>query len=169
MLSRVAITGRADMDATGKTPAVDWSAWRPGWFGAAQALNDIGLARLLSHYDIPIQGLSHTALAQISTVLEDGLAQGTDVASLGRKIRTYVDGDRGVALTIANTVMACAAQAASMRTYVRSGVKQLDWLAGGPNECAKCRDNAAASPYALADFPELPAHSLCACASSPHF
>jgi hypothetical protein len=32
------------MDATGKTPAVDWSAWRPGWFGAAQALNDIGLA-----------------------------------------------------------------------------------------------------------------------------
>jgi len=56
-----------------------------------------------------------------------------------------------------------------MRTYVRSGVKQLDWLAGGPNECAKCRDNAAASPYALADFPELPAHSLCACASSPHF
>jgi uncharacterized protein YoaH (UPF0181 family) len=148
---------------------IDWSAWKPSWPGAAQTLNDVGLAKVLEHCRIPVQALDQTAINQISTQIAVGQASGKSVQSIAMGLRAYVGGDKELALTIAWTVTAWAAQATSMAGYARNGIEMLDWLAGSPNECVKCRGNAAASPYALADFPDLPAHPRCTCASSPHF
>jgi hypothetical protein len=156
------------MGTNEKTPAVDWNAWKPGWSEAGQTLQEIGLAKILEDYGITIPGVSATTLTQIGPVLADGIAQGVSTGEVGRKNREFVGGDRQLALTIAETVTARAMESTSHATYARNGVKQLDWLAGGPNECDDCADNAANSPYAIDDFPTLPFHPNCACASAAH-
>jgi hypothetical protein len=55
-----------------------------------------------------------------------------------------------------------------MQSYHANGVEMLDWLAGGQNVCDDCQANADGGPYATADFPDLPAHPRCVCASSPN-
>jgi hypothetical protein len=78
----------------GKISVVDWSTWKPGWPAAAQTLNDVGLAKVLEHCHIPVEGLDQTAISQIGTVLADGITNGLTGPALARQIRAYVGGDR---------------------------------------------------------------------------
>jgi SPP1 gp7 family putative phage head morphogenesis protein len=147
---------------------IDWGGWTPGWAGAAATISDPGLSMVLSAVGATIQGIADSTVDQIGSQIAQGIAGGQSVPDIAMGLRDFVGGDASRAFMISQTEVARAQQSASMDTYQANGIEMLDWLAGGSNTCSDCHDNADGSPYAAADFPALPAHPRCVCASSPN-
>lgn len=54
--------------------------------------------------------------------------------------------------------------------YASENVQSATWTTAGDSRvCAICDANEAGSPYALSDFPQMPAHPRCRCVSSAEF
>jgi hypothetical protein len=145
----------------------DWGAWTPGWAGAAATISDPGLDAVLSGLGFTLKGLASSTIDQIGSQIAQGVASGASMDSIAMGLRDYVGGDASRAFTIADTECARAAQDASMQTYQANGIEMLDWLVA-VDPCDDCQANADGGPYATADFPDLPAHPRCRCASSPN-
>jgi hypothetical protein len=122
-----------------------WATWQPGNIDAAVKLSDGGLADLLDQ--------------------ADGALNGDSVDTIAAALGDYLD-DPARAFQIADTELARAVTGASFDQYLAAGVNEVDWLAS-PGACPICEDFAGNSPYPLRDFPDLPAHPVCRCSSSP--
>lgn len=142
-----------------------WDAWQPGNLDAAVKLTGSGFADLLNQADVTIQGVAGTTLDRFGSILADGVANGLSVDDIASNLGAYLD-DPGRAFTIADTEVARAVTSASLDQYLAQGVVSVAWL-DSPGACPICVDNAAAGPYPLADFPDLPAHPECRCSSAP--
>jgi SPP1 gp7 family putative phage head morphogenesis protein len=144
-----------------------WGDWTPGWAGAAATISDPGLDAVLSGLGFTLKGLASSTIDQIGSQIAQGVASGASMDSIAMGLRDSLGGDASRAYTIADTECARAAQDASMQTYQANGIEMLDWLVAD-DPCDDCQANADGGPYATADFPDLPAHPRCRCASSPN-
>jgi hypothetical protein len=132
-----------------------WATWQPGNIDAAVKLSDGGLADLLDQSGQRIQGIEDTTLDRFGSILADGALNGDSVDTIAAALGDYLD-DPARAFQIADTELARAVTGASFDQYLAAGVNEVDWLAS-PGAC----------PYPLRDFPDLPAHPVCRCSSSP--
>jgi hypothetical protein len=142
-----------------------WATWQPGNIDAAVKLSDGGLADLLDQSGQRIQGIEDTTLDRFGSILADGALNGDSVDTIAAALGDYLD-DPARAFQIADTELARAVTGASFDQYLAAGVNEVDWLAS-PGACPICEDFAGNSPYPLRDFPDLPAHPVCRCSSSP--
>jgi 2'-5' RNA ligase len=82
------------------------------------------------------------------------LAAGDDI----RAVEVFID-----------YAMSGSAVQGALDLYSAEGVEEVNWLdAGDARVCPVCEENAANSPYKLAEFPTCPGHVGCRCAPSVH-
>lgn len=152
---------------------IDWSTWKPGNPSAAALVKPRGgLQALLDTRKITIADeVINTRLDRIGTALATSLDKGFNMQQTAQMIDAVID-DPEAAMMIARTETARAVSIATRDSYERTGVEQVEWLAG--DGCDICEENADASPIAIGDtFPsgdsEPPAHPNCECAIAPYF
>lgn len=162
-----------DAKATPITASIiDWSIWKPGPSAAALVKPRGGLRSLLDTRKITVADeVINTRLDRIGTALATSLEQGLDMRKTAQMIDAVID-DPEAAMMIARTETARAVSIATRDSYERTGVEQVEWLAG--DGCDICEENADASPIGIGDtFPsgdsEPPAHPNCECAIAPYF
>lgn len=159
--------------ATPTVSVVNWDTWKPGNESAAALVKPTGgLRSLLDTRKITIADeVINTKLDRIGTALATALEKGYGVKETAQMVDAVID-DPEAAMVIARTETARAVSIATRDNYEKSGVEQVEWLAG--DGCDICEENADASPLGIGDtFPsgdsEPPAHPNCECALSPYY
>ena len=151
-------------------------AWTQGEKEAAEAVgvayagNDMGLSALLASLDIRIRGISDTLVDRIGMAIEHAIEQPPVVPdALHAEIASIID-DEARAVMIADTELTRAYGMAAMDAYRAMGVTMVAWL-HQPGACARCMENAAASPIPIdQQWPggNLPVHPNERCAIAPY-
>jgi SPP1 gp7 family putative phage head morphogenesis protein len=165
---------------------VDWGAWTPGDWEAAQEIAGPGLRQLLAETGIVIRSIAESRLEELSAVLEQSLSSDEvtremngpkpltlSVQSLADELRGVLDNPARAEL-VAQAEIARAQSAAAMRQYAESGVAEVEWsTAEDAKVCPRCDVAEAAGPVAIGTaFPGVevaapPGHPRCRCALIP--
>ena len=168
------------------TGDVDWGAWTPGDWEAAQEIAGPGLRQLLAEAGIVIKSIAESRLEELSDVLERSLSSNVterefngpkpltlSVQSLADELRSVLDNPARAEL-VAQAEIARAQSAAAMRQYAESGVREGEWsTAEDAKVCPRCDEAEAAGPVPLGalfpgvEVPMPPGHPRCRCALIP--
>lgn len=165
---------------------VDWGAWTPGDYEAAEQIAGPGLRQLLAESGIVIRSIAESRLEELSAVLEASLSSDEvtreldqpkpltlSVQSVADELRDVLDNPARAEL-VAQAEIARAQSAAAMRQYAESGVREAEWsTAEDAKVCPRCdtAEAAGARPLGTA-FPGVerampPGHPRCRCALIP--
>lgn len=164
---------------------VDWGAWTPGDYEAAQEVAGPGLRQLLAEAGIRIKSIAESRLEDLSDVLERTLASDEttremngpkpltlSVQSLARELEDVL-GNPSRAELVAWTEIARAQSSAALREYAESAVERVEWsTAEDAKVCVRCEADEAAGPVPIhTAFPSgnlmPPGHPRCRCALIP--
>ena len=160
--------GRAEGAAGAATIAADQSGdTLPEWDAAFRDAYD-ALASdhtLWTEADTWLQRLLQRAAANLGQALADQEAAGATADDMVDAADSALDGGDvpSVDFTVDWAVTAALA-AGALAWYQQQGAQQLSWVSAGDGRvCVTCQANESGSPYAIADFPELPSHPRCRC------
>jgi hypothetical protein len=158
---------------------VDWGAWKPGDYEAAEQVAGPGLRQLLAETGVRIKSITDSRLEELSDVLERTLASDEttremngpkpltlSVQSLTEQLKDVLDNPVNAEL-VAWTEISRAQSAAAEREYAESGVIEVDLsTAHDDRVCPICDAVADENPHPLGSV-HLPLHPRERCALVP--
>ena len=160
---------------------VDWGAWTPGDYAAAEQIAGPGLRQLLGEAGIRIKSIADSRLEELSLVLEETLRSdeirrqpGTEplppylsVQDLTGRLRTVLDNPDRAEL-VAQAEIARAQATAARQVYAETGRTEVEVsTAEDAKVCPACEAAAALGPHPLGSPPLVPIHPRCRCAELP--
>ena len=125
------------------SPAIS-PEWGPGGGNSTSQMATGALLDLLGDLDARVQGIIHTELDRIGSVLAAAVATGAPMADAVKLVDRIVHDEKRANL-IAETEVARACTVAMLETYRLNNVPQVAWLEQ-PGACARCHANHEVSP-----------------------
>jgi len=172
---------RSALAAVDKLADVDWGAWTPGDYEAAQQIAGPGLRQLLADQNIRIKSIADSRLEELSQVLEDTLRSdeitrepGTSplppflsVGDLAGRLRTVLD-NPGRAELVAQAEIARAQASAARQVYAETGRTEVEISTAEDDKvCPVCDAAQKLGAHPLGSPPLVPLHPRCRCAELP--
>jgi hypothetical protein len=160
---------------------VDWGAWKPGDYAAAEQIAGPGLRQLLGEAGIRIKSIADSRLEELSLVLEETLRSdeirrqpGTEplppflsVGDLAGRLRTVLD-NPGRAELVAQAEIARAQATAARQVYAETGRTEVEVSTAEDDKvCPECDAAAKLGAHPLGAPPLVPLHPRCRCAELP--
>lgn len=111
------------------------------------------------------------AADELGRVLGDLAAQGASFEEMLAAAGSVLDGADGDAVEfVTDWALTTGLAQGALSLYASEGVTAVDWITAGDSRvCPTCDANEAGSPYLVSDFPSMPDHPRCRCASSASF
>ena len=176
------VLGRqAALAVLGGLEEVDWGAWTPGDYAAAEAISGPGLRQLLDAADITIQSIAESRLEELSAVLEETLASDVmhrrplpaplepslSVGDLARQLRDVLDNPARAEL-VAQAEIGRAQAEAARTEYAQAGTAEVEISTAEDDKvCPVCDAARAVGPHPLGSPPMVLLHPRCRCAELP--
>jgi hypothetical protein len=169
---------RSALAAAESLADVDWGAWTPGDYAAAEQIAGPGLRQLLGEAGIRIKSIADSRLEELSAVLEETLRSdeilrqpGTSplppylsVEDLAQRLKAVLD-NPGRAHLVAQAEIARAQATAARQVYAETGVTEVEISTAEDSKvCPACEAAAALGPHPLGSPPLVPLHPGCRCA-----
>jgi len=160
---------------------VDWGAWKPGDYAAAEQIAGPGLRQLLAEQNIRIKSIADSRLEELSQVLEETLRSdeirrqpGTSplppflsVGDLAGRLKTVLD-NPGRAELVAQAEIARAQATAARQVYAETGRTEVEVSTAEDDKvCPVCAAAAKLGAHPLGAPPLVPLHPRCRCAELP--
>lgn len=164
---------------TGPEP-VDWGAWKPGDYEAAEAIAGPGLRQLLDQADVTIKSITDDRLEELAAVLEQTLASDVttiapegplpprlSVGDLARQLRDVLDNPSRAEL-VAQAEIARAQAEAARQVYAETGRTEVEISTAEDDKvCPVCEAAEQLGGHAIGAPPMVPLHPRCRCAELP--
>lgn len=165
---------------TGPEP-VDWGAWKPGDYEAAEAIAGPGLRQLLDNAGITIKSITEDRLEELAAVLEQTLASDVihreplpaplkpslSVGDLARQLRDVLDNPSRAEL-VAHTEIARAQAEAARAVYSETGRTEVEISTAEDDKvCPVCEAAEELGAHPTGAPPMVPLHPRCRCAELP--
>jgi hypothetical protein len=160
---------------------VDWGAWTPGDYAAAEQIAGPGLRQLLAEYGVRIKSITESRLEELSAVLEDTLRSdeitrqpGTtplppflSVGDLADRLKSVLDNPDNAEL-VAQAEIARAQASAARQVYAETGRSEVEVSTAEDDKvCAACDAARKLGAHPLGAPPLVPLHPRCRCAELP--
>jgi hypothetical protein len=160
---------------------VDWGAWKPGDYAAAEQVAGPGLRQLLGEAGIRIKSIADSRLEELSLVLEETLRSdeirrlpGTEplppylsVGDLASRLKTVLDNPDRAEL-VAQAEIARAQATAARQVYAETGRTEVEISSAEDDKvCAQCQAAVDLGPHPLGSPPLVPIHPRCRCSELP--
>lgn len=174
--------GQLAADAVlGGLEAVDWGAWTPGDYAAAEAIAGAGLRQLLAEADITIRSIAESRLEELAAVLEATLASDIterpllpeplppmlSVGDLARQLQDVLDNPQRAEL-VAQAEIGRAQAEAARREYAEAGTTDVEISTAEDDKvCPVCEAARAVGAHPLGTPPMVLLHPRCRCAELP--
>lgn len=172
---------RSALAAVDHLADVDWGAWTPGDYAAAEQIAGPGLRLLLGEAGIRIKSIADSRLEELSLVLEETLRSdeirrlpGTDplppylsVQDLASRLKSVLDNPDRAEL-VAQAEIARAQATAARQVYAETGRTEVEVSTAEDDKvCPVCEAAAALGAHPLGSPPMVPLHPRCRCAELP--
>lgn len=172
---------RSALAAVDDLADVDWGAWTPGDYAAAEQIAGPGLRQLLAEQGITIKSITDSRLEELSQVLEDTLRSdeitrepGTSplppflsVGDLAQRLKGVLDNPDNAEL-VAQAEIARAQASAARQVYAETGRSEVEISTAEDDKvCPICDAAAKAGAHPLGSPPLVPLHPRCRCAELP--
>ena len=164
---------------TGPEP-LDWGAWKPGDYEAAEQIAGPGLRQLLDNAGIQIKSITEDRLEELAAVLEQTLASDVttieptgplpprlSVGDLARQLRDVLD-NPGRAELVAQTEIARTQSEAARAVYAETGRTEVEISTAEDDKvCPVCEAAEKLGAHGIGVAPMVPLHPRCRCAELP--
>lgn len=172
---------RAALAAVDQLADVDWGAWKPGDYAAAEQIAGPGLRQLLAEQGIRIKSIAASRLEELSKVLEETLRSdeirrqpGTEplppylsVGDLAQRLKGVLDNPANAEL-VAQAEIARAQASAARQVYAETGRTEVEISTAEDDKvCPVCDAAEKAGAHPLGTPPLVPLHPRCRCAELP--
>ena len=160
---------------------VDWGAWTPGDYAAAEQIAGPGLRQLLAEQNIRIKSIADSRLEELSQVLEETLRSdeitrqpGTEplppflsVGDLAQRLKGVLDNPDNAEL-VAQAEIARAQASAARQVYAETGRAEVEISTAEDDKvCPACDAAQKLGAHPLGSPPLVPLHPRCRCAELP--
>jgi hypothetical protein len=160
---------------------VDWGAWTPGDYEAAEAIAGPGLRQLLANSGITIKSIAKSRIEELAEVLEatlqsevvhrpplpEPLPPVLSVSDLARQLQEVLDNPANAEL-VAQAEIGRAQAEAARTVYAETGVAEVEIsTAEDAKVCPICEAAAAVGPHPVGTPPMVLLHPRCRCAELP--
>ena len=160
---------------------VDWGAWTPGDYAAAEQIAGPGLRQLLAEQGIRIKSIAASRLEELSAVLEETLRSdeitrqpGTEplppflsVQDLADRLKSVLDNPANAEL-VAQAEIARAQASAARQVYAETGRSEVEISTAEDDKvCPACDAAQKLGAHPLGSPPLVPLHPRCRCAELP--
>ena len=160
---------------------VDWGAWTPGDYAAAEQIAGPGLRSLLAEQNIRIKSIAESRLEELSAVLEETLRSdeitrqpGTtplppflSVGDLAGRLKSVLDNPDRAEL-VAQAEIARAQASAARQVYAETGRSEGEISTAEDDKvCPACDAAHKLGAHPLGSPPLVPLHPRCRCAELP--
>jgi hypothetical protein len=172
---------RSALAAVNSLADVDWGAWKPGDYAAAEQIAGPGLRQLLAEQGIRIKSIAESRLEELSAVLEATLRSdeirrqpGTEplppflsVGDLAARLKSVLDNPANAEL-VAQAEIARAQASAARQVYLETGRSEVEISTAEDDKvCPACDAAKKLGAHPLGSPPLVPLHPLCRCAELP--
>lgn len=175
------VLGQQAATALTSATAVDWGAWTPGDWEAAEAIAGAGLRELLGDAGIQIKSIADSRVEELAAVLEATLASEEthrpplpeplppmlSVGDLGRQLEDVLDNPSRAGL-VAQAEIGRAQAEAARKVYAEEGVAEVEVSTAEDGKvCPICDAAAEVGAHPVGTPPMVLLHPRCRCAELP--
>jgi hypothetical protein len=172
---------RSALAAVNDLADVDWGAWTPGDYLAAEQIAGPGLRQLLAEQGVKIKSIADSRLEELAQVLEDTLRSdeitrqpGTEplppflsVGDLADRLKSVLDNPANAEL-VAQAEIARAQASAARQVYAETGRTEVEISTAEDDKvCPACDAAQKLGAHPLGAPPLVPLHPRCRCAELP--